>query len=151
MDIELIDLIELVVYIDNCCNSRLFDGDPSPKVKAQADKIREIINNRINGGYIIIGSFAGDAEIAKIPNAEKRRKAKEQYKNSIDGKIRETAQIIARAQKLEAVGLGAMDARHLAAAEAGGADFLITTDEKFIKKCQNRNITAVKVIDPLDF
>jgi len=143
--------IELVVYIDNCCNSRLFDGDQSPKVKAQADAIRRIIRNRINDGYVIIGSFAGDAEIGKIPDDEKRQKAKEQYNLAIDSKVKKTAQIIARADKLTLMGLGPMDARHLAAAEAGGATFLLTTDEKFIKKCQNRNITEVKVMDPINF
>jgi len=139
------------VCLDNCCNSRIFDDDTQPKVKAQVAKIQHIIDNRTNGDYIILGSFAGDAEIDKIPDAEKRQTARQKYKESIDDKIKKTEQIIERAEKLEMMGLGAMDARHLAAAEAAGAAFLLTTDEKFIRKCQNRNITAVKVIDPLDF
>jgi predicted nucleic acid-binding protein len=139
------------VYLDNCCNSRLFDDDTQPKVKAQAAKIRHIINNRIKGGYIIIGSFAGETEIGQIPDDGKRREAEQSYKESIDETVKLSAQIIARAQKLESMGLGAMDARHLAAAEAAGAGFLLTTDEKFIRKCQNRNLTAVKVINPTEF
>jgi predicted nucleic acid-binding protein len=140
-----------VVYLDNCCNSRLFDGDPSPKVSAQADKIRRIINNRKKDGYVIIGSFAGEAEIRKIPDDEKRRTAEQSYRESIDDNIKLSAQIRVRADNLELMGLGKMDAAHLAAAEAAKADYLLTTDEKFIRKCRNRNITAVKVIDPLDF
>jgi len=139
------------ICLDNCCNSRIFDDDTQPKVKAQVAKIQHIINNRTKGGYVILGSFAGDAEIEKIPDYEKRQIAQQRYSESIDGKIKKSEQIIARAEKLELMGLGAMDARHLAAAEAAGATILITTDEKFIRKCQNRNITAVKVIDPLDF
>ena len=142
---------KLIICFDNCCNSRLFDGDTSPKVKAQAAKIRHIINNRAKGGYLIVGSFAGDAEIEKIPDDEMRRKAKERYKKTIDRKVKNSTQIVARAQKLESMGLSPMDARHLAAAEVAGAKYLLTTDEKFIRKCKNRNITAVKVIDPLDF
>jgi predicted nucleic acid-binding protein len=140
-----------VVYIDNCCNSRLFDGDTSPKVKAQADKIRRIIDDRKKDGYVIIGSFVGEAEISKIPDDEKRRAAEQSYKESIDDNIQHSSQIIARARKLESMGLKPMDARHLAAAEAAGADFLLTTDEKFIKRCAKNNLTAVKVIDPLGF
>jgi predicted nucleic acid-binding protein len=139
------------VYIDNCFNSRLFDGDISPKVKAQAAKIRHIINNQIKGGYVIIGSFAVAAEIGKIPDDELRMAAEKQYKRIIFDEVESTAQIIERADKLNLMGLGPMDARHLAAAEASGAKFLLTTDEKFIRKCQNRNITAVKVINPMDF
>jgi len=48
------------VCLDNCCNSRIFDDDTQPKVKAQVAKIQRIIDNRIKGGYIILGSFAGD-------------------------------------------------------------------------------------------
>jgi len=140
-----------VVYIDNCCNNRLFDGDESPKVKAQADKIRLIISNRKKDGYVVIGSFVGEAEISKIPDDEKRRAAEQCYKESIDDNIQHSAQIITRARKLESMGLKPMDARHLAAAEAAGAGYLLTTDEKFIKKCAKNNLTAVKVIDPLDF
>jgi predicted nucleic acid-binding protein len=140
-----------VVYLDNCSNSRLFDADPSPKVKAQADAIRRIIDNRKKGGYVIVGSFAGDAEISKIPDAEKRRMAEQSFRESIDDKIQLSAQIRVRADNLELMGLGKMDAAHLAASEAAEADFLITTDEKFIKRCAKNNLTAVKVIDPLDF
>ncbi len=139
------------VCLDNCCNSRLFDDDTQQKVKTQADAIRRIIRNRVNGGYVIIGSFVAETEIAQIPDDEKRREAEQSYKEFIYETVRVSAQIIARAQKLELMGLGAMDARHLAAAEAAKADYLITTDEKFIRKCKNRNITAVKVINPIDF
>jgi len=143
--------IKRVVYFDNCSNSRLFDADPSPKVKAQADAIRHIIDNRKKDGYVIIGSFAGEAEISKIPDDEKRRMAELCYRESIDYNINLSEQIRVRADNLELMGLGKMDAAHLAAAEAAGADFLITTDEKFIKRCAKNNLTAVKVIDPLDF
>jgi len=139
------------VSIDNCCNSRLFDAYTSPKVKAQADKIRHIISNQVTGGYVIIGSFAVTAEIRKIPDGEMRAAAERQYRQIIAEEVEPTAQIHARAKKLNLMGLGEMDAVHLAAAEAGGARFLLTTDEKFIKKCQKRNITMVNVIDPLDF
>jgi len=139
------------VCLDNCCNSRLFDDDTSLKVKAQADAIRRIIRNRINGGYIIIGSFAAETEMAQIPDDEKRREAEQNYKESIDETVKFSAQIITRARKLELMGLKAMDARHLAAAEAAKADYLLTVDEKFIKRCAKNNLTMVKVINPIDF
>ena len=39
-----------------------------------------------------------------------------------------------RAKELEALGYGAFDALHLSAAEAGNADVLLTTDDRFIKR-----------------
>ena len=117
----------------------------------EADAIQRIINNKRRGGYVIIGSFAGYAEINKIPDGEKRWAAKQKYDESLDGWIKRTVQIMARARKLETYGLRKMDAAHLAAAEAADADYLLTVDKKFLKACSRQNFTNVKVINPIDF
>jgi predicted nucleic acid-binding protein len=140
-----------IIFFDNCCNSRLFDDETKPNIKPEADAIRRIINNKRRGGYIIVGSFAGDAEINKIPDDEKRWAAKQKYEEYIDGWVKRTAQIMARARKLEAYGLRNMDAAHLAAAEAADADYLLTVDKDFLKACSRQNFTKVKVINPIDF
>jgi predicted nucleic acid-binding protein len=45
-----------------------------------------------------------------------------------------------------------LDALHLASAETGGVDYLITTDDKFQKKHdQLRDRVNVKVVNPIDF
>jgi len=44
-----------------------------------------------------------------------------------------------------------MDARHLATAEGAGADFLLTVDTDFIRKCNKLNLTIVGVINPTNF
>jgi predicted nucleic acid-binding protein len=139
------------ICFDNCCNSRLFDDDTQPETQAEADAIRRIINNKRRGRYVIVGSFAGAAEINKISDDRARRDAKQKYEGYIDGKVEKTAPIMARARKLEAYGLSNWDAAHLAAAEAAKADYLLTVDKDFIKKCSRQNITKVKVINPIDF
>jgi len=139
------------ICFDNCCNSRLFDDDTQPETKAEADAIRRIINNKRRGRYVIIGSFAGDAEINKIPDGKTRRDAKLKYEGYIDGWIKKTAPIMARARKLMANGLDSWDAAHLAAAEAARADYLLTVDKDFLKVCSRQNFTKVKVINPIDF
>ena len=42
--------------------------------------------------------------------------------------------IVERAKQLQAVGYGPFDALHLACAEAGQADVLLTTDDGFLRK-----------------
>ena len=44
------------------------------------------------------------------------------------------SQIIERAEELEAIGYDAFDALHLSSAEAGEANVLLTTDDRFVKK-----------------
>ena len=141
----------LTLYFDNCCNSRLFDDDTQPETKAEADAIRRIINNKRRGRYVIVGSFAGDAEINKIPDDRARQDAKQKYNEYIDRWVKKAAPIMARARKLETYELRKMDAAHLAAAEAADADYLLTVDKKFLKACSRQNFTKVKVINPIDF
>jgi predicted nucleic acid-binding protein len=43
-------------------------------------------------------------------------------------------QVLIRARQLEAAGYGGYDALHLACAEAGHVDVLLTTDDKFVKR-----------------
>jgi len=139
------------ICFDNCCNSRLFDDDTQPRTKAEADAIRRIINNKRRGRYVIIGSFAGYAEINNISDNKTRQAAKQKYEGYIDDWIKKTAPIMARARKLEASGLIGWDAAHLAAAEAARADYLLTVDKDFLKVCSRQNFTKVKVINPIDF
>jgi predicted nucleic acid-binding protein len=125
--------------------------DALPNTIAEAAKIRAIINNRFIDGYVLIGGFAVSIEIGNNPDNVTRMASKRLYDEVIIDEVKKSAQIIVRATELESMGLGPMDARHLAAAEEAGADYLVTVDTDFIKKCARPNITAVKVINPLDF
>ena len=141
----------IIIYLDNCCYSRLTDEDSQLNTIAEAAKIRTIIDNRLFGGYMIVGSRAVTAEMENNRNAVKRDISEKVYRGAIAGEVSISAEVIARAQELESKGLRSMDARHLAAAEAAKADYLLTTDLRFIKKCGRPNITTVRVISPLDF
>jgi predicted nucleic acid-binding protein len=141
----------IIVYLDNCCYSRLTDKDASPDMAAEAAKIRAIINNRLVDGYVIVGGFAVSIEIGNNPDDVTRMASKRLYDKIIIDEVKKSAQIIARAAKLQTMGLREMDSFHLAGAEEAGADYLVTVDKDFIKKCARSNITAVKVINPLDF
>jgi len=140
-----------IVYLDNCCYSRLTDADALPDTIAEAAKIRAIIDNRFIGGYVIIGGFAVSIEMGNNRDDVKRMASQRLYDKIIIDEVKRTAQIRARARTLEASGLRKMDAAHLAAAEAANADYLLTVDKDFIKTCAKPNITAVKVINPLFF
>ena len=58
--------------------------------------------------------------------------------------------IAARSRVLQDIGLKLLDSYHLAFAEAAEVDFLLTTDDRFVK-IADRIKTAVKVINPLNF
>jgi predicted nucleic acid-binding protein len=59
----------------------------------------------------------------------------------------ETEFILAEAEKLQAIGVKMFDSLHVACAIYMNCDYLITTDERLLKK----QITTIQVIDPIEF
>jgi len=56
----------------------------------------------------------------------------------------------ARAKELESLGFMALDALHLACAEAGDADVLLTTDDKMVSTAKkHRDVLHVRVENPI--
>ena len=142
---------KLIIYLDTCCYSRLFDGKISPDVVAEAERIRHIIRNRFSDEYSIVGSFAVVAEINRNPDNKERRITERLYNRIKSGEVPVLGQSISRAQELQSKGLKEMDSFHLAAAEMVGADYLLTVDKEFLKKASRPNFTTVKVINPINF
>ena len=59
---------------------------------------------------------------------------------------------IQRANELEAVGYGAFDALHLSTAEAGNAEVLLTTDDRFIKRAARAvGSPRIRVLNPVEW
>jgi len=140
-----------IVYLDNCCYSRLTDEDALPDTIAEAAKIRAIINNRFIDRYVLVGGFAVSIEMGNNRDDVKRMASQRLYDEIIIDEVEPSAQIIARAAELQSKGMREMDSFHLASAEAVGADYLVTTDLDFIKRCSRPNFTTVSVINPLFF
>lgn len=141
----------LTVYLDTCCYSRLFDVTDQIDVIEEAGRILYIMQNGFAGKYRIIGSFAVVAEISQNPNSEERRIIESFYNLIKSGEAQISEQSAARAQELQLKGIKTMDSAHLAVAEAAHADYLLTVDKDFIKKCSQPNFTTVKVINPINF
>jgi len=142
---------KLMIYLDTCIWGRFFDNMASPEVRADVAAIKNILYKCRHGGHIIVGSKTVLAEIGKISNATIRVDIEALYRKSIQGEATLTADGIKRTQYLETQGLGAMDAQHLATAESVGADFLLTVDKFFIKRCNDLNLTIVGVMNPTNF
>jgi len=142
---------EIAVYPDTCFYGRPFDLPPTPKILAEVKAIDTILKKRGPGKLRIIGSAAISFEIEQITDTAERKKIDAYYRKFITETAAPRAQTKKRVAALVAAGLGNMDATHLAIAEDAGADFLLTVDKAFIKKCNILNLTTVKVMNPLDF
>ncbi|MEO8368630.1 MAG: hypothetical protein ABI806_05490 [Candidatus Solibacter sp.] len=72
-------------------------------------------------------------ETGKDPDAERRYETKALLSLATEA-IASDNSVILRATELAGAGYGAFDALHLSFAEAGQADVLLTTDDRFIKR-----------------
>jgi predicted nucleic acid-binding protein len=96
-----------------------------------------------------IRSAVADSEIGQTPDPERRRRVR-----SLAAHARRSVAIsqseIERAQQLEVWGFSAFDALHLAAAESGGADVFLTTDDNLLRRSQTHSRDLrVRVENPL--
>lgn len=132
------------VYIDSSSWNRLFDDPSQDKIRKESKAIQDIINLIKTKQIGLIFSQALQEELIRHPeiNRDARSLAREF--------IHRTPEINERGGQLHMRGLGEYDALHVASAEAGGADVLITSDDRMIKKARALNVN-VKLVNPLDW
>ena len=139
------------IYFNTCCYGRPFDRQEQAKIAAETMAIMTAIDTCRIAGYIIIGSEAITSEMEDIQTAKLRADIEGFYYRTINGSVPLTNSDFVRAESLRTAGLGDMDSLHLAAAEAAGVEFLLTTDEDFERICTKKKLSIVKVINPLTF
>jgi predicted nucleic acid-binding protein len=137
------------VYLDVCCFNRPFDDHAQDRVRLESEAVLTILGHAQSRMWGLIGSEVIDIEISKIPDDDLRCKV-----NILTGMkqkfITVNNDVEIRAKELEKLGFKSFDALHIACAEKGDADILLTTDDIFLSKAlQSRNILKVRVENPL--
>ena len=137
------------LYLDVCCWNRPFDDQTQPRIHLEAEAVLAIIAAIQRGQCRLISSEAIDLEIDQTPDQERL----ERLRNSIPQtrtRVEFDNHAVTRARELEALGFPAMDALHLAAAEAAHADVFLTTDDRLLRRARRaRKRLRVRVENPL--
>ena len=137
------------IYLDVCCLNRPFDDHAKDRVRLESEAVLTIFNRSQTENWILIGSEAIYIEISKIPDDDKRQKVSIisrllQFHIDIDEDTER------RAFELENMGFKSFYALHIACAEKGKADVLLTTDDKLLNSAfQKRDILKVRVENPV--
>ncbi len=134
------------IYLDVCCYSRPFDDQRQERIRLEAEAVLLILNNCQKGIWDLIGSEAIDFEISKIRDPIKRFKVESLYA-ICKNKVKIDEEIRLRAKELQSLGFKALDALHIACAEYGKADVLLTTDDDLTELASKR-VLKVKVKNP---
>ncbi|WP_420127363.1 PIN domain-containing protein [Longimicrobium sp.] len=139
------------VYLDTCCYSRPSDDQTQLRVRLESEAILDILERAARGEWTIIGSGAVQKELAAIRDPDRQVGAKGLAGYSAEHVYLDEAQH-RRGEALERMGLRGYDSVHVACAEAGGADVLLTTDDALIRRARRlRQQLAVRVANPVSW
>ena len=137
------------IYLDVCCLNRPFDGHAQDRVSLESEAILTILSRCQQKIWILVSSEVVNIEISKIPDDDRRQKV------SFLSSISESHIVIdedteKRAIGLQELGFNSFDALHIACAEKGKADVLLTTDDALLRKAsQNKDELNVRLENPV--
>jgi predicted nucleic acid-binding protein len=137
------------IYLDACCLNRPFDDQTQARIRLEAEAVLMILARCEASDWEWLGSEALDWEIGQTPDPERLRRVTSLVAHAHQF-IPVGSSEVERAQELETWGIAAYDALHLACAERGGADVLLTTDDRLLHRSAARTSELrVQVANPL--
>jgi predicted nucleic acid-binding protein len=138
-------------YFDTCSLCRLWDLSEEFRVKEEAGAVRALLE-RVREGKLF--SIAGDAlerELDGNPREPQHTQALDTL-NRANVRIEAHADDALRGIELVRLGFRSGDALHIACAERGGAEALLTVDDRMLR-CAARNLGQlhVRVLNPVHY
>ncbi len=139
------------VYFDTCALNRPLDDQGQARIRIEAEAVEHLLRAVGEGTLVWISSDIILFEVRKCPD-EERREMLEMLCREATEHVRLSENVGRRARDLRAQGLRDLDALHLAAAEQGNSEVLITTDDRFIMVARSiQPPSTVRVENPVIF
>lgn len=137
------------LYLDLCCLNRPFDDRTQPRVNLEAHAVEAILDAVGTGRHLLCNSAALIVENDQTPKPERRASVTALLNRATEW-IPHSNDLDRRVLDLIRFGFRELDAYHLAFAESGSCDRLVTCDDRFLRTAR-RNVgrIAVDVIDPV--
>ena len=123
------------IYLDTCCLNRLFNDQTQARIRQETGAVKIILVRFFTTQWQWITSTVLVNEISKTPNKTLRAEM-EILLDLADRNITVGAIETARAAHLESLRFKWLDALHIACAESGEADILLTTDDRMLRRAK---------------
>lgn len=138
------------IYLDNCCYNRPFDDQTQERIHLESEAILTVLQRGQSGIYTIVGSDVLQLEIERMHDVVKKQQVTDLYKVS-DTHILYTKEIKERAKEIRKQSkIKTFDSLHIASAEMGEVDVMLTTDDK-LEKMSGKLDLKIRVMNPLKF
>lgn len=138
----------MLIYLDNCCLQRPFDDRSQQRIRVEAEAVLAVIEMVERGDARILSSDALRFETERTPDRVRR-----EFATAVLGKaersVEATEEVLTRAAVLVRSGARPLDALHLASAEAGGARYFCTTDDRLLKVAKRVGLERTEAVSLL--
>ncbi|MSS73087.1 MAG: PIN domain protein [Candidatus Latescibacteria bacterium] len=139
----------MLLYLDLNCFNRPFDDQSQTRIARETAAVFTVLQRVVDGVDQLVWSAILDFENAQHPLADRRTEIARWAQRAVDN-VAVTPQVSARAHELTAAGFKALDAAHLACAEAAVSDRILTCDDQVIRKARRVRL-KVRVQNPVAY
>ena len=135
------------IYLDTSVYNRPFDDQTQPRIWLETLAFAVILQMIESGDIQLVTSSVLAYENSRNPFQMRRNWVDHcsrlaSHHHRVDGSVRQ------RAEALEQQGLKAIDALHVACAEAAGCEHFLTCDDRLIRRYEPE---VLQVLNPVDF
>jgi predicted nucleic acid-binding protein len=135
------------IYLDTSVYNRPFDDQTQPRIWLETLAFAVILQMVESGSLELVSSSVLEYENSRNPFPLRREWVNRCLKlashhQAVDEEIKR------RAQELEQQGLKAVDALHVACAEAAGAVYFLTCDDRVVRRYRDKEL---QVLNPIIF
>jgi len=137
------------LYVDLSCFNRPFDDQGQERIRLETEAVFVVLTRIMEGKDTLLWSWVMSFENDKHPNPDRRDEiavweARAERSVSLSNKLEE------RARQISELGIAGLDAVHLASAEEGRADVLLTCDDVLVRRSRRRTL-ALRVLNPVAY
>ncbi|MDY6831785.1 MAG: PIN domain-containing protein [Thermodesulfobacteriota bacterium] len=137
------------IYLDCCSLQRPFDDKTQPRIAVEAEAVLVILALCESGRLELVSSDALLFEIHRTPDRDRANDALAILKIAKET-LALTYETEELARKIEASGIKALDALHLAFACTSKTDWFCTCDDVFLNKAKRLEGLTTRVVSPTE-
>lgn len=137
------------LYIDLSCFNRPFDDQLQDRIRLETEALFGILNRIHERKDTLIWSWTLTFEISKHPKPDRRDEIA-LWEGRAESVVAMSAEVQNRARQFERRAIPALDAEHLASAEAGKAEVFLTCDDVVVRRARRLRL-SLRVMNPVAY
>ena len=137
------------VYMDLSCFNRPFDDQHQERIRHETEAVSGVLTRIVEGIDTLLWSWALSFENDKHPKPDRRDEIAVWRERSAQS-VALNNRLERRAREFAKVGIFTLDALHLASAEEGQADVMLTCDDALLRRSRRLTL-ALRVLNPVAY